>query len=174
MPLPFDSFDLMIFEEIMTEVAAGRSIQAICDSDERYPDKATFFRWLIRHPEHLPSYEAAKELRAEALLEECLPIAVESRNDYIELTSEKTGKTRLVPTDQVARDRLRVDTRLELASKQSPKKYGRKLDVTTDGKALNLTDTERGDRIAAILDAARARRDRQAPNEPVQPVAAPV
>lgn len=43
--------------------------------------------------------------------------------------------------------------------------FTEKVDVTTDGKSLNLSDDERAARIAAILDRAREMRDRPAPGD---------
>jgi hypothetical protein len=42
----------------------------------------------------------------------------------------------VVNTEHIQRSRLRVDARKWIASKLKPKKYGDKMDVTSDGKAI--------------------------------------
>ena len=40
-------------------------------------------------------------------------------------------------SEYVQRSRIRIDTRKWIASKLKPKKYGDKVDVTTDGEKIN-------------------------------------
>lgn len=49
-------------DEICIRVAGGRTVLSICD-DEDMPDKATFYRWRIKHPEFRDKLMCAREER---------------------------------------------------------------------------------------------------------------
>lgn len=60
-----------------------------------------------------------------------------STNDYMDRVDAQGNVTRVPDHENIARARLRVDTRKWVLSKLLPKKYGDKLDVTS--KNLNVT-----------------------------------
>lgn len=69
------------------------------------------------------------------MAEDILDIADDGSNDL--MTIQKGSVTYEVENKEVTnRSRLRVDTRKWLMSKMKPKKYGEKMDVTSDGEAL--------------------------------------
>ncbi len=69
------------------------------------------------------------------MAEDILDIADDGSNDFMTIT--KGDKTYEVENKEVTnRSRLRVDTRKWIMSKMKPKKYGDKLDMTTNGKDL--------------------------------------
>ena len=80
-------------------------------------------------------YARAKDLWLSFLAEETLDISDSREGDVI--VDEATGKP-IVNHNVIQRDRLRVDTRKWLLSKLVPKKYGDKIDVTSDGKKLEV------------------------------------
>ncbi len=99
------------------------------------PDASTVFRWLRTYPEFRKQYETAKEESTDALAEEVLDIADNGSNDWMERNyGENT--VWVANGEALQRSRLRVDTRKWLMSKMKPKKYGEKLDMTSDGKVL--------------------------------------
>lgn len=79
-------------------------------------------------------YEHAREEFAHSLADELLKISDEVRIGAKVKTTEHGEET--ITGDMVERARLQVDTRKWLASKILPKKYGDKVDVTTNGKDL--------------------------------------
>lgn len=87
--------------------------------DKDIPSMTTILRWLSDEDkkEFRLQYEEACNVRTESMFEEINEIA-----------DNKKG--------EVQRDRLRVDTRKWYLSKMKPKKYGDKLDLTSDGKKL--------------------------------------
>lgn len=109
-----------VADRICEELAIGKSLRSVCLSEDM-PAIRTIFNWFRSHPEFLLQYEKAKQESADAMSEEVLEIA---DNENME---------------DVQRARLRVDTRKWLMAKMKPKKYGDKMDVTTDGKPLNVT-----------------------------------
>ena len=93
----------------------------------------TVKRWIIEKEEFRAKYVRAKEEQAEHLAEEMLEIADDSNGDT--LINDK-GEEK-VNNEWVQRSRLRIDTRKWIASKLLPKKYGDKLDLTTNGQNIN-------------------------------------
>lgn len=104
--------------EICRRIAEGESIRKICDGDEM-PSATTIFNWLLDTDKKafLEQYNASRAIQAENMFDELLEIADKGQGE-------------------IMRDRLRVDTRKWYLSKVLPKKFGEKIDMTTDGKAL--------------------------------------
>ncbi|GLX62443.1 hypothetical protein KMU_04830 [Proteus vulgaris] len=89
------------------------------------PSKATVFRWLSENAEFRDQYAKATEQRADALFEEILEIADDVLPDSAE----------------VAKAKLRIDTRKWSLARMSPKKYGDKVtqEITgADGGAIQI------------------------------------
>lgn len=104
--------------KICERISLGESLRAIT-KDEDMPSMATVFRWLTEEDKTYfqEQYARAKERQADAYEEMMLETA-------------RTEK-------DVARARLIVDTMKWTASKLKPKKYGDKIDVTSDGERLD-------------------------------------
>lgn len=77
-------------------------------------------------------YARAKKEQQEFLAEEIIDISDDSSGDILH-----TEKGEIENKEFVSRSRLKVDTRKWLMSKLAPKKYGDKLDVTTNGENIN-------------------------------------
>jgi len=112
---------------ICHELAMGRSLRAICDS-EGFPSTGTVLRWLAEEEreEFRNQYARAREAQADRLAAEIIEIA-----DETEVEVRYQGETQVldVSSTAVARNRLRVDARKWYASKLAPKKYGEKLAI---------------------------------------------
>lgn len=121
-------------DKICHELALGKSMRTVCKPDDM-PDMSTVFRWIRTNEEFCKQYARAKEESADALFEETIDIADDSTNDYMERQIGETTVT-VVNQENIQRSRLRVDTRKWMMSKMKPKKYGEKMDVTSDGKAI--------------------------------------
>lgn len=74
----------------------------------------------------------AREEGEDAIAQECLEIADDARNDWMET---KQGKA--LDAEHVQRSKLRIETRLKLLAKWNPKKYGEKVDMNLGGQAGN-------------------------------------
>lgn len=105
---------------ICDRLSDGQSLRKICE-DPEMPSKTSVFRWLRDNKKLSDQYARAKEESADSFAEDMLEIAREA--------DVKNGNA-------VQRARLEIDTMKWLMSKQKPKKYGDKLDLTSDGKAL--------------------------------------
>ena len=119
-------FTKKLADKICAELAIGNSLRTVCDAP-KMPTVKTIFNWFRKYPDFLQQYTRAKQESADAMADEILDIADDGTNDYVEGTSNN---------EHIQRSRLRVDTRKWLMAKMKPKKYGDKLDLTTDGKEL--------------------------------------
>lgn len=99
----------------------SKSMKKICE--EVGVPYSTHLQWLSDKEDYSLKYARAKEDQADFLADELLEIADESAKDA------KTPQA-------IQRDRLRIDTRKFIASKLKPKKYGDRLDLTSDGKEI--------------------------------------
>ena len=119
-------------------LAEGLSLRKVCKEDDM-PDKATVFRWLREHENFRDQYTRAKEEGMEAWAEEIIDIADDGTNDYMADNYDK-GKTPgyALNGENIQRSKLRVDTRKWVMSKLKPKKYGDKIDHTSDGEKIEF------------------------------------
>ena len=121
-------------DAVCFEIAQGYSLRTVC-KNEKLPGMTTIFKWLRERPEFGNQYARATEERTEALAEEILDIADDGSNDFM-LIQKGNVEYEIENKEVTNRSRLRVDTRKWLMSKMKPKKYGDKLDLTSDGKVL--------------------------------------
>jgi hypothetical protein len=100
------------------------------------PHVATIFRWGQGDTEEArfvsQSIAQAREEGEEQIAIDCMHIADDNGKDK-RIVAEGVETT---DTDVIQRAKLRIDTRLKLLAKWNPKKWGDKVDVTTDGKKL--------------------------------------
>lgn len=122
-------------DQICEQLALGYSIRTVC-RPEGMPSIQTFFRWIRTKPEFSEQYARAKQESADAMAEDILDIADDGTNDWMERENKDGSTYEVVNHEVLARSRLRVDTRKFLMAKMKPKRYGEKLDITSDGKAL--------------------------------------
>lgn len=122
-------------DSICEYIAMGYSLRKVCEQDGM-PVMSTIFKWIREHDDFSKQYARATEERTEAMAEDILDIADDGTNDWVE-DERKDGSTYWrADNDVIQRSRLRVDTRKWLMAKMKPKKYGDKLDMTTNGKDL--------------------------------------
>lgn len=122
-------------DKICAELALGISLRTVCKADEM-PCIATIFNWFRTKEGFLEQYEKAKQESTDAMAEDVLDIADDGTNDYEEVERQDGSTFIKLNSENVQRSRLRVDTRKWLMSKMKPKKYGEKMDVTSDGKQI--------------------------------------
>jgi hypothetical protein len=80
-------------------------------------------------------YNYAREVRSDVLFEEIVEIA-DTTEEGTKIKETDRG-TEIIKGDMTEHRRLRIDARKWVVSKMCPKKYGDKLDITTDNKAIN-------------------------------------
>lgn len=124
-----------LIDNICKEIEVSEySLHKILQKPE-YPCLATFQNWLAsgKYPYLLERYARAKRLQAEYMEGQILAIADDSSNDYIMTEDGRMIENR----ELVNRSRLRIEARKWLMAKLYPKKYGDRVDVTTDGEKIN-------------------------------------
>lgn len=131
-------------KEILERITKGESLRSILPFKERpehLPVISTFMLWVSKDKKLSEQYARAMSVRADLIFEEILEIAddssedtitVDKRNDKGEITSSYDIENK----EWVNRSKLRVDARKWMLGKMAPKKYGDKVDVTTNGKDL--------------------------------------
>lgn len=136
-----------IFDTICDSIINGKSLRKALLDCENLPAK-TFFVWLRENEDFSKQYARATTERAELMFEDMFDIADDSENDY---TETELGK--VFNSEHLQRSKLRVDTRKWALSKLMPKKYGDKLDLTTDGEKIQQQTTNlTKDQIDKLID----------------------
>ncbi len=117
--------------EICQDISSGKSLRAIC-RDENRPSIATIFKWMRDYPDFLKQYEVATSERADYQLEELNDIGEEAVN-YAKTSDDKNVSA------VITAYKLKADNMRWTMSKIKPKKYGEKVDVTSDGEKIQNT-----------------------------------
>ena len=117
-----------IADTICAKIAVGRSLRSICE-DENMPDLTTIYEWLRVQPGFSQQYAIATDERTETQQE----MLIEMGDRAIEHAEEADPKA---ANAVVSAYKLKADNLKWSMSKMKPKKYGDKLDLTSDGKVL--------------------------------------
>jgi len=128
-----DMFDLIIKDIEVNGLSLRKSLKG-----KGTPNASTFYEWLESSEELSKRYARACEARQDNKFEEILEIA----DDDSDIFFDEQGNKR-VDASAVQKKRLQIDARKWQLSKENPKKYGDKLDVTSDIKQITeivLTD----------------------------------
>lgn len=153
------TFTSEIAAEICMRLAEGEPLRVIC-RDDHMPAWRTVYDWMEADSAFSARIAHAREVGFDAIAEEALEIADTPKEGVRKEKSEDGFKE--VTDDMLGHRKLQVETRLKLLAKWSPKKYGDKssMELTgADGGPVQISDTERAAKIAAILAAARTRKD---------------
>lgn len=113
---------------------SSKSMSKICS--ELGVSYGTHLNWVRTNDEYLRLYKMAKEDQADFLSEEIIEIADDSSNDIEEFEMGDGIVSSRLNTEHIQRSRLRVDARKWVASKLKPKKYGDRMDLTSDNQPL--------------------------------------
>jgi transposase-like protein len=111
---------------------SNRGLVSIC-AQEGMPSRTTVHEWLIKYKDFADKYARAREDQADYLAEEILSIADDGTKD----TTQNERGNDIEDKEWTNRSKLRVEARKWIASKLKPKKYGDKLDLTTDGEKVS-------------------------------------
>lgn len=126
-------------EHIIAEIASGRSVSAILREDEGMPSDRTFWMRLYRDDELYEKISRARVFGVEAILEKALEIAsTPIEGIEIEEGVTSTGPYRKVKRgDMLGHRRLMYDAMIRRAQMIQPRKYGAKVDITSDGEKIS-------------------------------------
>lgn len=96
------------------------------------------FKWLGKYPYFQDKYARARILQADFMAQQIIEIS-DTQVLAITKTTHEDGSFEITESDALGHRRLQVDARKWAASKLAPKKYGDKLDVTSEGEKIGKT-----------------------------------
>ncbi len=114
--------------KLCDRLSEGVSLRTVCLSDDM-PDKSTVFDWLRKYKEFADQYAQAKAESSEALNEELMDLGDEAIDHAYKADPKASSAV-------VQAVKLKADNMKWYMSKMKPKKYGDKIDMTTNGKDL--------------------------------------
>ena len=115
---------------ICSQIADGTSLKRICEA-ENTPDKKTVYMWMRTNEDFRNNYAQATLDRTEAQLEELNELGAESIQTALSTGDKRAGAV-------VQAYKLKADNMKWVMARMKPKKYGDKIDMTTDGKAITV------------------------------------
>jgi len=137
-----------LLQEITERLSQGEPLAQIC-RDEGMPAARTVREWQQMDEAVSAAIARAREEGFDAIAAECLDIADDSRNDWMNRAADAGDEQALqFNGEHVQRSKLRVDTRLKLLAKWDPKRYGDRLAVD-HGVQDNLAERLRAARERA-------------------------
>lgn len=121
-----------VADELCLRLTEGEPLRQIC-RDEHMPAWRTVYDWIDSRPEFAARFSHARGLGLAAIMEECLDIADNQKED-------------------VKRSKLRVWTRLQLLAKWDPSRYGarQQVDLKADVNLGSKTEAELEAELAAL------------------------
>jgi hypothetical protein len=153
------TFTPEIAAEICARLAEGEPLRVIC-RDAHMPAWRTVYDWIEANDDFSARIARARKLGFDAIAEEALEIA--DTPEIGEETEDDGEKVKVKRGDMLGHRKLQVETRLKLLAKWCPAKYGDRtaMELTgANGGPVQISDTERAAKIAAILANAKARQD---------------
>jgi len=126
-------YDDSIAREVCRRLAAGESLNSICDED--FPvAESTVRLWAIDDREGFAAkYRLAREMQADHWAEETKLLADRPLLGEVVTTTETAAKgteTKTVVADNVERSKLQVHAREWIASRMAPRRWGDRLDIS--------------------------------------------
>lgn len=124
----------ILFKKVIKELQIGRPLREILN-DSGTPSRTALYDWLDKDKSYQERFARASQLGDEVLFEETLQIA---RTPMFGETTEYGPKGLTVKKgDMLGHRKLLIETIDKVLARRNPRKYGNKLDVTSDGSALS-------------------------------------
>ena len=117
--------------KICEKITQGFSLKSIVENDESLPSLVSIYSWLSNNEDFLNNYARATEQRTEAQLEDLNilgDISIQEAKDADPKSSNAI----------VSAYKLKADNMKWVMARMKPKKYGDKIDMTSDGKAITV------------------------------------
>jgi len=118
-----------IIAEICERLSNGEPLAAIC-RDPHIPDQSTVWDWSKEREDVSQAIARAREVGEDVIAAQVLEII----DRPAERVATKFGDQ--VDSGDVANRKLRAEYRLKLLAKWNPKRWGDRIDMTTNGKEL--------------------------------------
>ena len=141
------SYDPVVAEKICELLSEGVPLREICRM-EGMPAWRNIYFWMGRDEDLSAHIARAREMGYDNIAEECLDIADNSTNDWVNREVRNArGQIeiqRAVDTEHIQRSKLRIETRLKLLAKWKPEKYGDKTSIAGDTNGAPIKTEESG------------------------------
>lgn len=125
----------LLFKKVIKELQTGRPLREILN-DKGTPSRTALYSWLDKNKKYQERFARAMQLGDEVLFEETLQIA---RTPMTGETIEHGPKGTTVRIgDMLGHRKLLIETIDKVLARRNPRKYGNKIDVTSDGEALGV------------------------------------
>lgn len=128
-PVPQDKADAII-----EWISAGQTLREWCRQNKVH--FSTVYLWCDKDEEFARRFARAREIGHDLIAEECMEI-IDTEAELAESWSENGGSKHR-DSAHVSWLKNRAEMRLKLLAKWNPKKYGDKLDLTSEGKQVGL------------------------------------
>jgi transposase-like protein len=140
---PGSRYTISLSDRICHELAAGKPLRQICREEGIH--RSTIYDWRKAHADFDERMQHARDVGEDAIADECLEIADDARNDWMEAAAaagdEKATK---FDAEHVQRSKLRIETRLKLLAKWNPSKWGDRIQqdvrIARDAKEMSLEE----------------------------------
>jgi hypothetical protein len=124
------SYTAAIGGAICARLAEGESLASVC-RDAAMPCYSAVRLWEAENPAFLALSMRARETGCHKMAEDCLEIADDGINDWMERGDDKGWE---LNGEHIQRSRLRIETRMRLLGKWLPKVYGDKQHIEHSGE----------------------------------------
>ncbi len=138
------SFTQEIADRICELISTSdKGLHTICAENEELPSTTCIMNWMNKeeHKLFVEQYARARLAQADFLADQMIQLSKnEIRSKTLVKGSAESGSfENETDYDNHQRTRLMIDAYKWKASKLAPKKYGEKLDVTSQGEKVNIT-----------------------------------
>ena len=123
-----DKYTTALADEVVLRISGGEPLRQIC-RDEHMPHWTDVYEWQNRDKIFAQRIAHARELGEEAISQECMEIADNAHNDWMEVNGREGETAYKLNGEHVQRSKLRIETRLKLLAKWNPRKWGEKVDL---------------------------------------------
>jgi len=134
-----------VADEICNRLSVGETLSSIC-RDEHLPARRTVIDWWGDDEEFSAQIARARDAGYDYISEDCMEIADNATNDFMERQEGEGAEAYALNGEHIQRSKLRIETRLKLLAKWSPKKYGEKTSLEHTGPSggpIELTITKK-------------------------------
>ncbi|WCM27184.1 hypothetical protein NDN01_24910 [Sphingomonas sp. QA11] len=108
-------------EKLLTGIAGGRTLRELCRALQ--VGRSTVYDWM-KDEDFAHRMAWARAIGFDAIAEEMLEIADDSRNDWVMRADAEEKDPPVRNPDSIARSKLRIDTRLRVLAHWDPRRYG--------------------------------------------------
>lgn len=118
-------------DDLVEWISSGETLRDWCRKNSF--SSSTVYGWINADTDLSERIARAREAGEEIIAQECMEIADNSTNDWMEQNADGDAVGWKLNGDHVQRSKLRIETRLKLLAKWNPRKWGDKQQVEHSG-----------------------------------------